>query len=203
MATPTPVLNARERLIKSIRHWVRTVHDGQPAGGPQIAAAVAADMFGDPTPDITPVPGKSQIHIGPVGHIGLWFALYCEKWGIARPGAIMPTTIKVDPKLLMPLLSLHPQTFEAELYHPLESSLDRGHTICAHCKLGVSAHYETLDKAQMAEIESLMGDIEIMEATMDIQMQAITKGTEAIEGLQGKVEALESAASVTAEDVGE
>ncbi len=191
MTTPTAVLNARERLVKSILHWVRVVNDDQPAGGPQIAAAVAADMFGDPLPDIAPVPGKpTSAHIGPIGQLAMWFALYCEESGILLPGETRPAGILVNPNLLTPLLALHPQTFEADIYHKLDTTFDKGHTICATCKLGVQAHYETLDQAQVAEIESLAGDIEIMEATMDIQMQAITKGTEAIEGLQAKIEAL-------------
>ena len=184
MTTPTAVLNARERLVKSILHWVRVVNDDQPAGGPQIAAAVAADMFGEPLPDITPAPGQpTSAHIGPIGQLAMWFALYCEEWGILLPGETRPAGILVNPNLLTPLLALHPQTFEAELYHPLETALDRGHAICDTCKLGITDHYETLDKAQVAEIESLSSDIQIMEATMDIQMQAIVKQTEAIDAL--------------------
>ncbi len=205
MATPTPVLNARERLVKSILHWVRVVNDDKPAGGPQIAAAVAADMFGDPIPDIAPVPGMpTSAHIGPIGQLAMWFALYCEESGILLPGETRPAGILVNPNLLTPLLALHPQTFESDIYHPVKPVFDpRNSTICDTCKLAITEHYEMLDKAQVAEIESLSSDIQIMEATMDIQMQAIQKQTEAIEALQGKIDALESAASVTAEDLGE
>ncbi len=190
MTTPTAVRNARERLVKSIRHWVRVVNDDKPAGGPQIAAAVAADMFGDPTPDIAPAPGQpTSAHIGPIGQLAMWFALYCEESGITRPGETMPARINIDPRLLLPLLSLHPQTFGAELYHAAQFTIgsDPGnqtiHTLCGVCKLGYTEHFEAIEKFHFAEIESLVGDIEILEATTDIQMQAIVKQTEAIDAL--------------------
>ncbi len=203
MPTPTAVLSARERLIKSILHWVQIVHNGEPAGGPQIAAAVAADLFGDLAPDITPAPGKPSSHIGPIGDLALWVALYWEEWGLGAPDATIPSGIMINPQLLIPLLALHPTTFEAELYHKLDAGLSGGKIICKQCKLDIVDHFEALQRLHVAEIESLTSDIALLEATTDIQMQAIVKGTEAIEGLTAKVEALESAASVTAEDVGE
>lgn len=188
MTTPKPVMNARERLIKSVEHWIRVIHDGNPAGGPQIAAAVAADLFGDITPDITPA--DESTHIGPIGLLGMWFALYCEESGIMAPGETIPAGIQIDPKLLIPLLSLHPTTFGAELYHAAQFTIgsDPGnrtiHTICGVCKLGYTEHFEAIEQLHMAEIESLRSEIEIMEATTDIQMQAIQKQTETIEALK-------------------
>ncbi len=180
MPTPTPVLNARERLIKSIA--AACVFYKVPFNIPFLEM-IAADLFGDPTPDITPAPARGNaINIGPVGQLGMWFALYCEE-GYILPPAIMPSGISIDPRLLVPLLSLHPVTFEFDLHHSAESAVVNGRTICDVCKLGIIEHFEALEEAQVAKIESLMGDIEVMEATTDIQMQAIVKQTEAIEVL--------------------
>ncbi len=188
MPTPTPVLNARERLIKSIEHWVRVVNDNQPAGGPQIAAAVAADLFGDPIPDIKFVPPDgTHVYIGPVGNLGMWFALLCEGNWLLPPN-IMPSGIQIDPKLLVPLLSLHPVTFEFDLHHAASSAIVNGRTICDICKLDIIKHFEALEEAQVAKIEALMGDIEVLEATTDIQMQAIVKQTETIETMEKIIE---------------
>lgn len=188
MSTPTAVLNARQRLIKSIEHWCRTMSDNLPSGGPQIAAAVAADLFGDPIPDIkfTP-PDGAHVHIGPVGNLAMWFALMCEDSYILPPN-IMPSGIQIDPKLLVPLLALHPATFEFDLHHAASSTIVNGRTVCDICKLDIIEHFEALERAQVAQIESLMGDVEIMEATMDIQMQAILKQTDTIEAMEKIIE---------------
>jgi hypothetical protein len=123
-------------------------------------------------------------YIGPLAQLSLWWTLECEGKGWGAVGVTMPERYMIPTVLLNGLLGHVPTAFTPDLFHDFEAYASRGMALCLHCNETPPDHFTRLMELHIGEIEILRSDMGIMEAVLDIQAQAISKQTEAIEHLR-------------------